>query len=57
MVISDSGRVNLASSCARVRIYELVPVVAGVLATPKLGEGGSLAKFALLQPERFQGCL
>jgi hypothetical protein len=38
-----------------VRFYELVPVVEGVLATPKLGEGGSPAKFALLQPRTLSG--
>src|SRR4029077_565578 len=34
----------------RLRFYELVPVVAGVLATPKLCGGGAPAQFALLQP-------
>jgi hypothetical protein len=29
--------------CARVRFYELVPVVAGVLATPKLGDSYTYA--------------
>jgi hypothetical protein len=38
-----------------VRFYELVPVVAGVLATPKVGEGRSPAKFALLQPRTLSG--